>query len=59
MQAFAQMAHIHAYIGDFLDEIDLQSGHNPLSTLAHDRVRVMTLHQAKGLEFRLVFLIGM
>jgi DNA helicase-2/ATP-dependent DNA helicase PcrA len=46
-------------VGEFLDELDVMSGQDPLSPLGHERTSVMTLHDAKGLEFRLVFLAGM
>ena len=53
-----RMAHRFASVRDFLDEVDVMSGQDPLSSTGRDRVSVLTLHDAKGLEFRLVFLAG-
>ncbi len=54
-----RMAGGFSTISAFLDELDVLSGENPLSTFGRDRVKLLTLHDAKGLEFRLVFLVGM
>jgi len=54
-----RMASGFTVITTFIDELDVLSGQNPLSTFGRDRVKVLTLHDAKGLEFRLVFLVGM
>lgn len=59
VSALRELAEPWACIGDFLDEMALWSGENPLSALAQNQVSVLTLHDAKGLEFRLVFLVGM
>jgi DNA helicase-2/ATP-dependent DNA helicase PcrA len=56
---FSHLARSHQHIQDFLDEIDTMSGVDPLSVVASDRVQIMTLHAAKGLEFKLVFVAGM
>ena len=42
----------------FLAHAALESGENQAST-DHDCVQLMTLHAAKGLEFELVFLVGL
>lgn len=49
--------HPNPKIQDFLDQIALQSKDDKLTT--DDKVQMMTLHTAKGLEFPVVFLIGM
>ena len=59
VSALRKLAEPCARIGDFLDEMAMWSGENPLSSLAQNQVSVLTLHDAKGLEFRLVFLVGM
>lgn len=59
VSALRELAEPWPLIGDFLDEMALWSGENPLSALAQNQVSVLTLHDAKGLEFRLVFLVGM
>ncbi|NJM41747.1 MAG: ATP-binding domain-containing protein [Anaerolineae bacterium] len=56
---FLKMSETCADIASFLDELDAMSGEDPLSQIGHERVQLMTLHQAKGLEFRLVFMVGM
>jgi superfamily I DNA/RNA helicase len=53
-----RLAQSFGSIADFLDEMDALSGQDPLALLGCDRVRLLTLHAAKGLEFRLVFFIG-
>lgn len=45
-----------ASIGDFLDEVSLMSS---ADETAEDSVTLMTLHAAKGLEFPVVFMVGM
>jgi DNA helicase-2/ATP-dependent DNA helicase PcrA len=59
LDALAGLARAHAGAQSFLDELDAMSGYDPLSVAARDRVQIMTLHSAKGLEFRLVFIVGM
>jgi DNA helicase-2/ATP-dependent DNA helicase PcrA len=54
-----RMARGHDTLASFLNEIDALSGYDPLVTTGRDRVQLMTLHAAKGLEFRLVFFAGM
>jgi DNA helicase-2/ATP-dependent DNA helicase PcrA len=54
-----RMTRGHATVQSFLDEIDALSGYDPLVTTGRDRVQLMTLHAAKGLEFRLVFFAGL
>jgi DNA helicase-2/ATP-dependent DNA helicase PcrA len=54
-----QIAKQHDSVQAFLDELDLMSGHDPLSLFGRDRVKLMTLHAAKGLEFPLVFFVGL
>lgn len=44
-------------IQDFLDQIALQSKDDKIT--GDDKVQMMTLHTAKGLEFPVVFMIGM
>lgn len=45
-------------IRDFLIDVEAWSGEDPLSSTGCDQVAVMTLHQAKGLEFDASFLVG-
>lgn len=47
-----------AHIRDFLESISLLSDVDELSD-SDDRVTLMTLHSAKGLEFEIVFLTGL
>jgi DNA helicase-2/ATP-dependent DNA helicase PcrA len=54
-----RMAASFERVTDFLDEVDVMSGQDPLTMRGREQVQVMTLHQAKGLEFRLVFLAGL
>lgn len=53
-----RMARGFARTQDFLNEIDVLSGQDPLALIGHERVHLLTLHAAKGLEFKLVFFIG-
>jgi len=46
-------------IGDFLAEVSLLTDQDTDSESAADRVTMMTVHAAKGLEFRNVFVVGM
>jgi DNA helicase-2/ATP-dependent DNA helicase PcrA len=59
VRELSRIAKSFASVGTFLDEMDVMSGQDPLSAVGHERLSVMTLHDAKGLEFRLVFLAGM
>lgn len=59
VQALLRMAQAHDTITAFLDEIDVMSGQDPLSSAGHERVQLLTLHDSKGLEYKLVFLIGL
>jgi DNA helicase-2/ATP-dependent DNA helicase PcrA len=45
-------------LAGFLEEVQLQSDQDTLST-DEAQVTLMTIHNAKGLEYRVVFLIGM
>jgi DNA helicase-2/ATP-dependent DNA helicase PcrA len=48
-------------LSGFLDEMAMLSGNDPLLRTNHedDRVTLSTMHQAKGLEFPVVFLVGL
>lgn len=59
VRELVRMARGHATVQSFLDEIDALSGYDPLVTQGRDRVQLMTLHAAKGLEFRMVFFAGL
>jgi superfamily I DNA/RNA helicase len=59
IRELGRMSRGHATVQSFLDEIDALSGYDPLATTGRDRVQLMTLHAAKGLEFRLVFFAGL
>ena len=59
VELLQQIANAHDSTTSFLDECALLSGEDPLSKCGHDRVNLMTLHQAKGLEFKLVFFVGL
>jgi DNA helicase-2/ATP-dependent DNA helicase PcrA len=62
LERIAHLSHLakpHHCIRDFLDELDAMSGFDPLSVVVKNRVQIMTLHAAKGLEFKLVFVAGM
>lgn len=54
-----QLANQHNRVAAFLDECALLSGEDPLSKVGRNRVQLMTIHQAKGLEFKLVFFVGL
>lgn len=43
----------------FLEEIALMTEHNPKENPDQPRVKLMTVHKAKGLEFPYVYIIGM
>ena len=53
-----QQEHSLPSLIDFLEELSLKSALDEKS-VDQDTVRLMTLHHAKGLEFRVVFLVGM
>lgn len=44
---------------EFLEELSLKSSLDEADTGAADRVNLMTIHNGKGLEYELVFLVGM
>ena len=48
----------YAFLSAFLDQAALDAGESQASE-SEDAVQLMTLHSAKGLEFQLVFLVGL
>lgn len=44
---------------DYLQEVSLLSDTDEDKSLSEDRLTLMTVHSAKGLEFRVVFVVGM
>jgi DNA helicase II / ATP-dependent DNA helicase PcrA len=48
----------YAFLSAFLDQAALDAGESQASE-SDDAVQLMTLHSAKGLEFQLVFLVGL
>ncbi len=52
--------HPHAHLEEFLEylELTLTSYSTTTGDLASDKVHLMTIHQAKGLEFTVVFVVG-
>jgi DNA helicase-2/ATP-dependent DNA helicase PcrA len=48
--------HIHEAIPQFLEEVSLSSD---TDDLGHEGVQLMTVHSAKGLEFPVVFIVGL
>lgn len=58
--ALYEYAGRYANIGDFLDNIALETDARPESEADAkvSKVRLMTVHQAKGLEFPIVFIVG-
>ncbi len=48
-----------ALIADFLSEVSLLSDQDTDKEADRDKVTMMTVHAAKGLEFRAVFIVGM
>lgn len=48
-----------ALLTDYLQEVSLLSDTNENESLSEDRLTLMTVHSAKGLEFRVVFVVGM
>lgn len=49
----------HILLADYLSEVSLLSDQDDRSTEGDDRVTLMTVHAAKGLEFDVVFVAGM
>ncbi|MNP22309.1 ATP-dependent DNA helicase UvrD1 [compost metagenome] len=45
-------------VQDFLDQIALTAQSDKVSKTSDEKVQMMTLHTAKGLEFKVVFLVG-
>ena len=48
-----------ALLTDYLSEISLLTDQDTDKTTENDRVTLMTVHAAKGLEFKAVFIVGM
>lgn len=48
-----------AFLTDYLQEVSLLSDTDEDDSLSEDRLTLMTVHSAKGLEFRVVFVVGM
>lgn len=48
-----------ALLPDFLSEVSLLTDQDTDSELDKDKVTLMTIHSAKGLEFKVVFIVGM
>ncbi len=46
-------------LGDFLEEVSIYADRNQVVRSGDNIVTLMTMHSAKGLEFKVVFLIGM
>lgn len=46
-------------VTDYLQEVSLLSDMDQNEAVGEDRVTMMTIHSAKGLEFRAVFVVGM
>ncbi len=59
MRELVIMARAFERVAEFLNEVDALAGQDPLSDTGWERVQVMTLHDAKGLEFKLVFVVGL
>ena len=49
----------HVYLADFLQEVSLMSDVDEKNRTDEERVTLMTIHSAKGLEFPVVFIVGM
>jgi DNA helicase-2/ATP-dependent DNA helicase PcrA len=58
IEVLQRMAREHTTLKDFLDEMDVMSGQDPIAAHGHERVQLMTVHDSKGLEFELVFFVG-
>lgn len=52
------VAHEHADLSLFLEELSLKSTLDELDE-SHDRLNLMTIHNGKGLEFQVTFLVGL
>jgi len=48
-----------ALLPDFLSEVSLLTDQDTDKETDHDKVTLMTVHAAKGLEFKVVFIVGM
>lgn len=48
-----------AFLSDFLSEVSLLTDQDTDKDSSSDKVTMMTVHAAKGLEFRAVFIVGM
>lgn len=64
MKTFVDLQHEqgledHCLLADYLSEVSLLSDQDDRSTEGEDRVTLMTVHAAKGLEFDAVFVVGM
>ncbi len=46
-------------LGQYLEDISLMSEQDDINSAVEDKVLLMTLHSAKGLEFPVVFLVGL
>lgn len=49
----------NVFLSDYLQEVSLLSDVDEGESLGEDRLTLMTVHSAKGLEFRVVFVVGM
>jgi DNA helicase-2/ATP-dependent DNA helicase PcrA len=54
-----QFKHPNNSLSDFLDEISLYTEVDDYKNKSHNSVSLMTIHFAKGTEFKVVFIIGM
>ena len=48
-----------AFVTDYLQEVSLLSDMDQNDAAGEDRITLMTIHSAKGLEFRAVFVVGL
>ena len=55
---FRRLAQGFVTTQEFLDEIAQMSGQDPFSSAGRDRVQLLSMHDAKGSEFDVVFLTG-
>ncbi|MFI5333762.1 MAG: 3'-5' exonuclease, partial [Chlamydiales bacterium] len=49
----------HPTLAGFLEELTLKTSHDEKDRLPSDALKLMTLHNGKGLEFEVVFIVGM